>query len=183
MIVVDIDTLTPCLIEVKTGKIVETEVIRISNKGLLKGYNKKTGWYTSWSSLVKNHEVYALVIKGTKEIQGLVAFHYDLKSRIAFLDWAVAAPHNNPLTALEKKYEGVGGHLIAIAVQRSEEVGLEGEVTGFAANAKLENHYIEKYGAIPIHLLHYYHIMFPSKAGKKIKEVYTYAWNNDERRV
>lgn len=46
MVTVDIDELTPCLIDSTTGEIVETEVIRIKRHSFLSKYNKITGWYT-----------------------------------------------------------------------------------------------------------------------------------------
>ncbi len=180
MICVEIDSLTPCLKDAATGDFVETEVIRIKRKSFLQKFNKRNGWYTSWKALLDDNEVYALVLKGTVDIQGLVAFQYDAEAKVAFLSWAVAAPHNNPQIVTQKKYHGVGGHLIAIAAQRSEEVGMNCEIAGFAANAELERHYIENYGAIPIHVLHDYHILFPAESGKKIREVYTYEWTEDE---
>lgn len=57
MITVDIDELTPCLKEVKTGDIVETEVLRIGRKSFLKKFNSKTGWYTNWELLADENEI------------------------------------------------------------------------------------------------------------------------------
>ena len=39
----------------------------------LQKFNKKNGWYTSWSKLARDNEIYSLVIKGAVDIQGLVA--------------------------------------------------------------------------------------------------------------
>lgn len=41
MIYVDIDELTPCLTDTKTGEIVNTEVIRIMRKTVLAKFTKK----------------------------------------------------------------------------------------------------------------------------------------------
>ncbi|MGN0375082.1 MAG: hypothetical protein ACI4EN_06230 [Butyrivibrio sp.] len=73
MILVEIDELTPCLIDNETGEIVETEVLRIKRKSFISKYNEKTGWYVNWADLLKENEIYAVVIKGTVSIQGLVA--------------------------------------------------------------------------------------------------------------
>lgn len=70
MICVEIDELTPCLIDNETGDIVETEVIRIKRKSFLAKYNKSTGWYENWSDLARENEIYAVVVKGTVSIQG-----------------------------------------------------------------------------------------------------------------
>ena len=54
--------------------------------------------------------------------------------------WLVYAPHN---IGHNGTYEGVGGHLFAIACQLSFEVGLDGFVT-FIAKTNLIKHYQEK---------------------------------------
>lgn len=43
MITFKVDEVTPCLKEVSTGDIYETEVVRIKRKSILKKYNKNTG--------------------------------------------------------------------------------------------------------------------------------------------
>ena len=68
-----IDELTPCLKDAYTGELVQTEVIRIRRKSFLKKYNKKNGWYTNWEKLTDENEIYALVVEGTVDIQGLIA--------------------------------------------------------------------------------------------------------------
>ena len=77
MINVIIDEFTPCLKDGKTGELVQTEVIRLRRKSFLKKYNKKTGWYVNWASLAEENEIYALVVEGTVDIQGLVAIAPD----------------------------------------------------------------------------------------------------------
>ena len=180
MICVEIDGLTPCLKNVETGDIVETEVLRVTRKSFLQKFKKKNGWYTSWVNELEKNEVYALVIKGTVDIQGLVSVRNDVDMRTAFISWMVAAPQNNSQVVDNKKYEGVGGHLFAIAAQRSYEYGYDCEMTGFAANKDLEKHYVEAFGAISVHMLHPHHIIILSENGYKIREVYTYEWTNDE---
>ena len=44
------------------------------------------------------------------------------------------APHNNKHEFGSQKYVGVGGHLFAIAADKSIEWGYEGAIHGFAAN-------------------------------------------------
>lgn len=73
MINVYIDEYIPCLKNVQNGELVQTEVIRIRRKSFLKKYNKRNGWYTNWENLLNEHEVYALVVEGTVDIQGLIA--------------------------------------------------------------------------------------------------------------
>lgn len=112
-----IDELTPCLVDTSTGEIVETEVIRIKRKSFLSKYNSKTGWYVNLVDLLTENEVYAIVLKGTVSIQGLVAIRPDEAMKAVFVSWMVAAPQNNPekLNGKNKKYNGIGGHLFAVA--------------------------------------------------------------------
>ncbi len=182
MICVEIDELTPCLIDNVTGEIVETEVIRCVRASFLRKYNKTTNWYTNWENLLEENEIYAVVIKGSVDIQGLVAVRKDDNMKSAFVTWMVAAPHNNPekLRNISKRYNGVGGHLFAIAAQRSFEWGYDGAICGFAANRKLLEHYCNVFGAEPICMLHDYQIFIPENEAQKIMEVYDYEWT-DER--
>lgn len=180
MIYVDADELTPCLKDNLTGEIVDTEVIPITRKSVLKKFNKHNGWYINWESLFDESEIYALVITGTYSIQGLIAVHNDINSKTAFIDWAVASPENNTQIVPEKKYLGVGGHLFAIASQKSVEYGYDGAISGFAANKTLMSHYITEFGATPICILHEYQIFIDEAAANKIREVYTYEWSDEE---
>ena len=79
-----------------------------------------------------------------------------------------------------KKYSGVGGHLFAIAAQRSEEMGYEGAITGNAANKELVEHYQEVFNAQHIGMLHPYQVFVDSSDSAKIREVYNYEWTNEE---
>lgn len=45
MITFKIDEFTPCLKEIETGEIYDTEVVRIKRKSFLAKFNRRTGWY------------------------------------------------------------------------------------------------------------------------------------------
>ena len=87
MICVTVDEMVPCLKEIQTGDIYETEVIRIKRKTVLAKYNKNTGWYVNWSKFPEGTEVYALVLKGTFDVQGMVAVQYDLIAKAVLRSW------------------------------------------------------------------------------------------------
>ena len=174
-----IDTMTPCLKDIKTGELVDTEVIRIKRASFLRKYSKKNGWYVSWNELLKENEVYALVIHGSVDIQGLLAVRPDESMASAFVTWMCASPENNPELTQEKKYEGVGGHLFAIAAQRSFDYGFKGAISGFAADQKLMEHYCSVFDAEPICMLHPYQIFISEASGAQIKEVYDYEWTDE----
>lgn len=180
MIHVYIDEFTPCLQDSETGEILETEVIRIRRKSFLSKYNQKTGWYVNWGTLLDENEIYALVIKGTVDIQGLVACQKVDDYGAVYISWMCTAPQNNPMIASQKKYLGVGGHLFAIAIDKSIEYGFDGAVTGNAANEELVKHYCDIFNAQYLGLIHPYQIFIDEANASKIKEVYDYEWTDDE---
>lgn len=180
MINVIIDEYTHCLKDSLTGDILETEVIRIKRKSFLSKFNSRNGWYVNWSDLVNENEVYALVLKGSVDIQGLVALQPIEDYNAVYITWMCSAPHNNPMISTNKKYIGVGGHLFAIAVNRSISYNFEGAITGNAANKNLLNHYCEVFGAVHIGIIHPYQFFVDEANSKKIIEEYQYEWTNDE---
>ncbi len=180
MINVLIDEYTPCLKDAQTGDILETEVVQIRRKSFLSKFNKRTGWYINWSTLTKENEIYALVLKGTVDIQGLIALQNMDDYGASYVTWMCAAPHNNPMIAESKKYIGVGGHLFAIAVDCSLKHGYGGAITGNAANKELLDHYCSIFDADHLGLLHPFQFFIDEKNAQKIKEVYDYEWTDDE---
>ncbi|CCY69768.1 hypothetical protein [Eubacterium sp. CAG:161] len=180
MITVEIDELTPCLKDTSTGAIIETEVIRIKRASFLKNYNKRTGWYTNWAELLKENEVYALVIKGTVDIQGLVALYPSKDMQAVFVTWMCTAPINNKQLGNIPKYAGVGGHLFAIAADKSLQCGFGGALTGFAANIDLAKHYCDTFKAEHIGMLHEYQIFIDEGPAQELMEVYDYEWTDEE---
>ena len=65
--------------------------------------------------------MYALALKDDNTIQGLVGIKNDINSYAVYLHLACTAPHNNKYEYGSQKYVGVGGHLFAIAVDKSVE--------------------------------------------------------------
>ena len=132
---IEIDGLTNCLVKRTTGEecdtqyrlisktitkseaenliIVQTEVIRIKRKSFLKKYNEKNGWYVNWADLLDENEVYALVVEGSVDIQGLVAVAKNEDMQAVYICWMCANPQNNKEIVEQVKYVGVGGHLFA----------------------------------------------------------------------
>lgn len=180
MINVIIDEFTPCLKDVNTGELVQTEVIRIKRKSFLKKYNKKNGWYTNWEKLVDENEIYALVIEGTVDIQGLIALTPNKDMKAVYISWMCTAPQNNKIISEDVRYLGVGGHLFAIAAKKSLEYGYDGFMYGFAANEKLMKHYVDKLNAEEIGILHPYQFAIDEENAKQIMEVYDYVWTDEE---
>ncbi|MCQ2510142.1 MAG: hypothetical protein MJ116_06725 [Lachnospiraceae bacterium] len=180
MINVIIDEFTPCLKDAKTGELVQTEVIRIRRKTFLRKYNKKNGWYVNWETLADENEIYALVVEGSVDIQGLVAVAKDQDLKAVYITWMCTSPDNNKLISDDVKYLGVGGHLFAIAAQKSIEYGYDGFMYGFAADQKLLDHYINAFKGEYIGMLHPYQFAIDERSAVNIMEVYDYEWTDEE---
>ena len=172
-----IDEIVPCLKDTVTGEMKETVVFTIESRSYLKQYTEQNGWQINWIELPADVEVYELALKDTKEIQGLVAVKNDVNSRAAFLHWACTAPQNNKHDFGKQKYSGVGGHLFAIAADKSVQWGYEGAMHGFALNKELLEHYIETFNAEFLGMLHDYQFFINEINAKKLLEVYNYEWN------
>lgn len=114
MINVVIDEMTPCLRNTHTGELVNTEVIRIVRRTFLRKCNEHNGWYVNWAALLSECEVYALVVEGSVDIQGLVAVVDDEDARALRVAWMCTSPENNKLLVDEPRYTGVGRHLFAV---------------------------------------------------------------------
>lgn len=180
MINFKIDEVLPCLKKVETGEIYETEVKRICTKKILSKFNRKTGWYVNWSKFPEGTEVYALVIKGTNDIQGLVAIERDSNAKAVYIVWGCTAPHNNKWLYKKQEYAGVGGHLIAIASEISVKSGFDGYVYAEASCEELYNYYCEEFGATYLPPINNpYRFLISAKATEKIREVYNYEWSDE----
>lgn len=131
-----IDEFTPCLVDSKTGKALDTAYapVKISkSKALLM---KREGWRFDWSQPAKKgFDVFKLNLKGSKEVEGLIA----LKTNEGFteVDIVETAPPN---FGKNGRYKGVGAHLFAMACQHSFENGNDGFVS-FIAKSDLVEYY------------------------------------------
>ncbi|MCR5331845.1 MAG: hypothetical protein K6E62_11775 [Lachnospiraceae bacterium] len=183
MIPFTIDEITTCLKDTQTGDTIETEIVRIKRKSFLSKFNERTGWYVNWSKFPSGVEIYALVLKGTMDIQGLIGIEADKNAQAVHIHWACTAPHNNIWENGTKKYSGVGGHLFAIAGNKSMEYGFDGFVYAEAMDAEILEHYQKQYGAelFPFGLTpHPYRFIISEINMKKITEEYSYDDSDEE---
>ena len=178
MINVVIDGFTPCLTDAMTGEVVQTEVVRVVRRSFLRKYNKSNGWFVDWASLLDGSSVYALVVEGSVDIQGLVAVADDPEAGALYVSWMCASPANNKLLVDHVRYLGVGGHLFAIAAQLSVDHGHDGLLYGYAANEKLLRHYLDVFGGEYIGMQHPYHFAIGEEAARAIIEEYDYEWTD-----
>jgi len=136
-----IDILTPCLIEVSTGKVIQT-TFSVANTSDIQGLREK-GWFFNWEDEELSYcNIYKLQLKDDEVIQGLIAA--EVVRGAIFVHLVESAPHNHPQN---KKYEGVGGHLFAIAIKLSLAMGFGGYVYFDAKNQELADHYTKAFGA------------------------------------
>lgn len=181
MITFKIDEMIPCLKSVSTGEIFDTEVVQIKRKSFLSKFNSKTGWYVNWSRFSDDTEIYALVLKGTMDIQGMVAIQYDDEAQAVYVAWGCTAPHNNIWQNGEQLYSGVGGHLFAIASDLSVKHGYEGYVYAETMDKDLFDYYCEEFGAayLPAVDNKPYRFMLTDKTTETLREVYNYEWTDE----
>ena len=171
-----VDDIVPCLRDTATGELKNTVVFRVESRSYLRKFNEKNGWVINWAEVPSNVEVYALALQDNNEIQGLVGVKNDVDANAVYIHWAVAAPQNNKHDFGTRKYAGVGGHLFAIAVDKSFQWGHDGVVHGFARNAELVKHYVNTFGAFHLGRQHIYQIAIFEEEARRILEVYTYEW-------
>lgn len=165
-----IDTLTPCLVDADTGKIVETSYYKVDKKEL-HGLKSK-GWLFNWlDSSLKDDDIFKLVVNGQSEPQGLIALKCENRSNAVYVHLAESAPHNR---GTDKKYKGVGGHLFAIAAQHSLEKGFGGFVFFDAKNKELVEHYTNTLSAQLLGMPHPYRMILDEYAAKKLLDTYTF---------
>lgn len=164
---ITIDKFTPCLENAKTGEILET-TYSLANDSELR---QLKGWNFNWVSKdLKDAEIYKLQIKGDFDIQGLVALTKFERDKAIYVNIAESAPHN---LGNNKLYNGVGGHLFAIAAQYSKELGYGGFVFMDAKNVGLVKHYRNTLGAQLLGIPHQYRMFIDEDAAEDLLEIYT----------
>ena len=173
---IEVDDITPCLIDVASGLKVETDVYKIESRKTLRHYNKESGWHIDWEKLDTAVEIYALSTRHNNEIQGLIGLCRDPGARAAYIYWACAAPHNNVKETGSKKYSGVGGHLFAIAAEKSMEWGYHGMIHAYALNKELLEYYEKKLYAQYLGMQHIYQFLIDEEGAARLLEVYDYEW-------
>ena len=138
-----IDELTNCLIERRTGELVKTEYHLRSIPVRKKDYKD---WNFNWSQTeINGYSIYELFVAGDSGVQGRISLK--VSGGVVEVDIAESAPHNLGHTG---QYQGVWGHLFAIACQVSMEKGCDG-VVAFTAKTGLIEHYRRTLNAKVIH--------------------------------
>lgn len=167
---IEVDALTPCLIDNATGNIVPTVFSKADPEDLRS--TRKSGWLFDWDSEeLSGEEIYKLSVKGKTDIEGLIALKYEERSKAVYAHIAESAPHNR---GKGKKYSGIGGHLFAIAACKSKEKGYGGFVYMDAKNEDLIEHYKKQLGALLLGMPHPYRMIIDEEGAEMLLEKYTF---------
>lgn len=130
-----IDKITDCLVRVSDGKVCNTSFYEKTSRFHPSDYK---GWKFNWQQTQKDgFTVYELMVDGDPLVQGRISLR--LEGGVANVDIVETAPHNY---GHDGKYEGVGGHLFAIACKLSKEAGFDGVVC-FTSKYDLIEYYTE----------------------------------------
>lgn len=168
---IEIDALTPCLVDTSTGNVVKTTFSKAISSDL-KSAKSKDGWLFNWTDPdLAADDIYKLTVAGSEEIQGMIALQYEERDKAVYAHIAESAPWNR---GKAKRYEGVGGHLFAIAAQKSMEKGYGGFVFLDAKNADLVRHYEEALGAQFLGIAHPYRMIIDEEAAARLLRIYTF---------
>lgn len=149
----EIDKWTACLVENATGQEVSTEFEKLKRTDI----SKLKGWFFTWTKPFDDgYEVFALKVKGNKDIQGLLSVKYNDREKFVEIGNIESAPQNSKYNKSKpgKKYVGVGAHLIAEGVKicynrYAKETGDWSNVAvSFISKTNLIDYYTEKIGAV-----------------------------------
>ena len=171
-----VDKVVPCLENAITGRKLPTTVSKVTSKKEILNCTVKRKWYFNWPKLLKEYDIYALRVKGSDQIEGLIAIEDDKNAKAVKMACACSAPWNNKQICAPNLL-GVGGHLFAIASDISNSLGYDGLIYGFAASRPLVEHYIKVFGAVFVGFLHDYHFFIDVDESRRIREVYDYEWS------
>lgn len=162
-----IDRFTQCLVDAQTGASINTTFSLVSSQEL----KKLEGWAFDWNdSALMQDEIYKLTVAGQDTIEGMIALQYLERDRAVYVHIAESAPHNR---GADKRYMGVGGHLFAIAAQKSLDAGFGGFFFMDAKNLDLVHHYQKTLGAIWLGMPHEYRMLVEEDAAVRLLAVYT----------
>ena len=172
-----IDKLTPCLIEVSTCKVLQT-VFSIATADDISGLNEQD-WLFDWTAeALQKTNIYKLLIKGDDTIQGLASA--EVIRGAVHVHLVESAPHNR---GEKKQYEGVGGHLFAIAMKLSDANGFGGYIFFDAKNEDLVRHYSDMLGASIVRTrVHEYRMDVSERNAHRIIKKYTLEGDLDVKR-
>ena len=163
--------------ERKTGNRIATTFFPITKKDA----TKLRGWDFNWIKPFKsrNCKVVALcTAKNKTEYQGLIAYEERPKDYSVKVLLVESNPHNIGRNGI---YEGAGGHLFAIAIKKSYELGFEGHIYFISKTNKMA-YYQNTFGARIINAKTRT-MVIDADASKKLYETYILGMEEKENDV
>lgn len=142
---VEIDTLTNSIVNVRTGEVFDTAVMRLASTDRR---IRKKDWRFNWELefAVSEREVHGLTtLADTSVIQGLISI--EDKSDHVFVHLVENARFNQ---GRDKAYQGVAPNMFAFACLHAFDLGYGG-VISFVSKTALKPHYTQTLGAIVLH--------------------------------
>jgi hypothetical protein len=115
---------------VATGKVLQT-TFSVASQDDLSDLSAKGWLFDCTDEELDACNIYKLQRKDDNVIQGLVAA--EVVRGAVYVPLADSASHNQPN---KKQYNGVGGHLFAIAIKLSLAMGFGGALCGYAGSVK-----------------------------------------------
>lgn len=165
---IEIDELTPCLVESESGQVVPTTYRRYERADLRQLH--AAGWLFDWED-IGDAEVYGITAAGDGTLQGLIAVEDYARDRALYIKLVESAPQNK---GMSKRYRGVGGHLFAVAALESKKRGYGGFLFLDAKNRDLVQYYHETFGAQWIGGVHGYRMVLDEDAAQALLDKYTF---------
>ena len=165
---IEIDELTPCLVESESGQVVPTTYRRYERADLRQLH--AAGWLFDWED-IGDAEVYGITAAGDGTLQGLIAVEDYARDRALYIKLVESAPQNK---GMSKRYRGVGGHLFAVAALESKKRGYGGFLFLDAKNRDLVQYYHETLGAQWIGGVHGYRMVLDEDAAQALLDKYTF---------
>lgn len=176
MINIIIDELTNCLEVRNTGEIVDTYYKKRRKKFTDEEIAKmhEDGWSNNfnWKEVQDDgYQVYELRTKKDDEIQGYIALKHHEKDYYTFVPLVESAPWNRGSNGI---YNGVGGHLFAIACKESWDNGNEGYVM-FESKTDLVEHYMQTLSATIVNPRTPIKLLLDTKTAAKLIKKYFFS--------
>lgn len=181
MINIIIDELTNCLEVRQTGEIVDTyykerrkkftdkEIARMHAEGWSLNFN--------WKSVQdEGYKVYELRTKKDDVVQGYIALKHHARDYYTFVPLVESAPWNRGSNGI---YNGVGGHLFAIACKESWDNGNEGYVM-FESKTDLVEHYMKTLSAVIVNPRTPVKLLLNTRAASRLIQKYFFVEENSD---
>lgn len=146
-------------------------------------FGQTTGWQTNWTSKAASDMPNKVALRRSddNELLGLMSYDLNEKGLAVEIIYIESAGHSNANLLKEtggrKKYVGVAKALFAYAVKVSMDAGFGGVLYFRAKTSQLRDHYIKKFGAVPLGQYDPFRLIIWEDAAEEIISEYEKAVN------